>query len=96
MIEVNRLTKRYGDTTAVHDLSFTVRPGHVTGFLGPNGAGKTTTLRMLLGLIEPTSGTATVSGHSFRRQVTGGWIVFGAWALVAAVVAVVAVDRRDV
>ncbi|MFJ2016051.1 ABC transporter ATP-binding protein [Streptomyces nodosus] len=71
MIEVNRLTRRYGDTTAVHDLSFTVRPGRVTGFLGPNGAGKTTTLRMLLGLVEPTSGTATVSGRSFRRHPRG-------------------------
>ena len=71
MIEVTRLTKRYGDTTAVRDLSFTVRPGHVTGFLGPNGAGKTTTLRMLLGLVEPTSGTATVSGRSFRRHPRG-------------------------
>ncbi|MFJ3820098.1 ABC transporter ATP-binding protein [Streptomyces nodosus] len=71
MIEVNRLTRRYGDTTAVHDLSFTVRPGRVTGFLGPNGAGKTTTLRMLLGLVEPTSGIATVSGRSFRRHPRG-------------------------
>ncbi|MYV47845.1 ATP-binding cassette domain-containing protein [Streptomyces sp. SID2888] len=71
VIEVNRLTRRYGDTTAVHDLSFTVRPGRVTGFLGPNGAGKTTTLRMLLGLVEPTSGTATLSGHSFRRHPRG-------------------------
>ncbi|MEU3334566.1 ABC transporter ATP-binding protein [Streptomyces sp. NPDC006668] len=71
MIEVEQLTKRYGPTTAVRDLSFTVRPGHVTGFLGPNGAGKTTTLRMLLGLVEPTSGTATISGHSFRRHPRG-------------------------
>nr|WP_202469588.1 ATP-binding cassette domain-containing protein [Streptomyces sp. SID2888] len=52
-------------------MSFTVRPGRVTGFLGPNGAGKTTTLRMLLGLVEPTSGTATLSGHSFRRHPRG-------------------------
>ncbi|MER6127460.1 ATP-binding cassette domain-containing protein [Streptomyces sp. NPDC001795] len=71
MIEVNQLTKRYGDTTAVRELSFTVRPGHVTGFLGPNGAGKTTTLRMLLGLVEPTSGSAALSGHSFRRHPRG-------------------------
>jgi ABC-2 type transport system ATP-binding protein len=49
MIEVNRLTKRYGATTAVDGLSFTVRPGHVTGFLGPNGAGKSTTIRILAG-----------------------------------------------
>ncbi|MEU7058591.1 ATP-binding cassette domain-containing protein [Streptomyces sp. NPDC046197] len=68
MIEVNQLTKRYGDTTAVNELSFTVRPGRVTGFLGPNGAGKTTTLRMLLGLVEPTAGTATVGGHAVRRH----------------------------
>ncbi|WP_255951427.1 ABC transporter ATP-binding protein [Streptomyces odontomachi] len=66
MIEVSNLTKRYGRTTAVHELSFTVRPGHVTGFLGPNGAGKSTTLRMLLGLHAPTSGTATVDGHDCR------------------------------
>ncbi|MEU6256387.1 ATP-binding cassette domain-containing protein [Streptomyces sp. NPDC047043] len=71
MIEVEHLTKRYGPTTAVRDLSFTVRPGHVTGFLGPNGAGKTTTLRMLLGLVEPSAGTATVSGRSFRRHSRG-------------------------
>src|ERR1051326_8743724 len=71
VIEVNGLTKRYGAKTAVADLSFTVRPGHVTGFLGPNGAGKTTTLRMLLGLIEPSAGTATISGHSFRRHPRG-------------------------
>lgn len=68
VIEVDRLTKRYGGTTAVRQLSFTVRPGHVTGFLGPNGAGKTTTLRMLLGLVEPTSGAATVDGHTVRRH----------------------------
>ena len=71
VIEVDELTKRYGPTTAVRELSFTVRPGHVTGFLGPNGAGKTTTLRMLLGLAEPTAGTATVSGHDFRRHPRG-------------------------
>ena len=55
MIEVEGLTKRFGAVTAVDDLSFTVRPGHVTGFLGPNGAGKTTTMRMILGLAAPTS-----------------------------------------
>ncbi|MFC7264267.1 ATP-binding cassette domain-containing protein [Streptomyces lutosisoli] len=71
MIEVNELTKRYGPTTAVRNLSFSVRPGHVTGFLGPNGAGKTTTLRMLLGLIAPTSGTATLDGRPFRDLPRG-------------------------
>ncbi|MCX5079337.1 ABC transporter ATP-binding protein [Streptomyces sp. NBC_00513] len=71
MIEVNELTKRYGGTTAVKDLSFTVRPGQVTGFLGPNGAGKSTTLRMILGLHEPTSGTVTVDGRSFRDRPRG-------------------------
>ncbi|MER5898836.1 ATP-binding cassette domain-containing protein [Streptomyces mirabilis] len=71
MIEVNELTKRYGDTTAVRNLTFQVRPGHVTGFLGPNGAGKTTTLRMLLGLIDPTGGSATIDGQPFRRHPRG-------------------------
>ncbi|MFD4415151.1 MULTISPECIES: ATP-binding cassette domain-containing protein [unclassified Streptomyces] len=71
MIEVNELTKRYGDTTAVRRLTFQVRPGHVTGFLGPNGAGKTTTLRMLLGLIAPTGGTATIGGRPFRERPRG-------------------------
>ncbi|MEU5417520.1 ABC transporter ATP-binding protein [Streptomyces clavifer] len=71
MIEVNELTKRYGKTTVVNGLTFTVRPGHVTGFLGPNGAGKSTTLRMLLGLTERTSGTATIDGHLFRDHPRG-------------------------
>ena len=57
-IEVDGLTKRFGPVTAVDDLSFTVRPGRVTGFLGPNGAGKTTTMRIILGLAAPTSGRA--------------------------------------
>ncbi len=61
-ITVANLTKRYGRLNAVDNLSFSVRPGRVTGFLGPNGAGKTTTLRMLVGLVTPTSGTATFGG----------------------------------
>ncbi|MFE6835357.1 ABC transporter ATP-binding protein [Streptomyces sp. NPDC057705] len=71
MIEVNGLTKRYGDVLAVNDLSFTVRPGTVTGFLGPNGAGKSTTLRMILGLNRPTAGTATIEGRPFLRRQAG-------------------------
>ncbi|NED96175.1 ATP-binding cassette domain-containing protein [Phytoactinopolyspora alkaliphila] len=63
IVTTDRLTKRYGDHVAVDDVSLTVRPGEVYGFLGPNGAGKTTTLRMLLGLIRPSGGTATVLGH---------------------------------
>ena len=66
-IEVRGLTKRFGDLTAVDDLSFTVGAGTVTGFLGPNGAGKTTTLRMLLGLIRPDAGTAVISGRPYRE-----------------------------
>jgi ABC-2 type transport system ATP-binding protein len=62
MIEVNGLTKRYGDVHAVDDLTFRARPGVVTGFLGPNGSGKSTSMRMILGLDAPTSGTATVAG----------------------------------
>lgn len=68
MIEVANLTKRYGDKTAVDGLSFTVRPGVVTGFLGPNGAGKSTTMRMLVGLDEPTSGTARVNGKRYAQH----------------------------
>jgi ABC-2 type transport system ATP-binding protein len=64
-IEVSGLTKRFGEVLAVDDLSFTVDQGRIVGFLGPNGAGKTTTLRMLLGLINPTAGGATILGHQF-------------------------------
>ncbi|MFE5673169.1 ABC transporter ATP-binding protein [Agromyces sp. NPDC056523] len=63
MIEATHLTKRFGDAIAVDDLSFTVRPGVVTGFLGPNGAGKSTTMRAIAGLIRPTSGTTRVNGR---------------------------------
>ncbi|WP_330184460.1 ATP-binding cassette domain-containing protein [Nocardia sp. NBC_01503] len=66
MIELRGLTKHYGQTVAVSDLSFTVRPGLVTGFLGPNGAGKSTTMRMILGLDEPTAGTALIDGKPYR------------------------------
>ncbi|MDG9718753.1 ATP-binding cassette domain-containing protein [Streptomyces sp. DH24] len=65
MITAQGLTKRYGDKTVVTDLSFTVRPGTVTGFLGPNGAGKSTTMRMILGLDAPTRGHATVGGRAY-------------------------------
>ena len=61
------LTKRFGSTTAVDDLSFSVEPGRITGFLGPNGAGKTTTLRTLLGLIRPSAGEALVTGVPYRK-----------------------------
>src|SRR5699024_11468884 len=60
------LTKQFGRIRAVNNLSFTVKPGRVTGFLGPNGAGKTTTLRMLLGLVNPTAGHTTISGKPYR------------------------------
>jgi ABC-2 type transport system ATP-binding protein len=66
-ISVQGLTKRFGDVLAVDRLDFDVAPGTVTGFLGPNGAGKTTTLRMLLGLVAPTSGTATIDGRPYRE-----------------------------
>jgi ABC-2 type transport system ATP-binding protein len=67
MIEAFGLTKRYGETVAVEGLSFSVRPGVVTGFLGPNGAGKSTTMRMLLGLDRPTSGTASINGRPYEQ-----------------------------
>src|ERR1700721_603256 len=79
MIEVAHLVKRFGAVTAVDGLSFTVRPGHVTGFLGPNGAGKTTTMRVILGLDAPTSGRSTHNGKPprdlgppLRELVRGG------------------------
>src|SRR3954451_5595608 len=75
MITVTNLTKRYGSTSAVTDVSFPCEPGTVTGFLGPNGAGKSTTLRMLTGLTPPTSGTATVAGHRYRDLRNPGGVV---------------------
>jgi len=69
MIEVDRLSKRFGPVTAVDDLSFTVRPGRVTGFLGPNGAGKSTTMRVILGLDAATSGRALVAGQRYDALV---------------------------
>ena len=79
MIEIHGLTKRYGATTAVSDLTFTVQPGTVTGFLGPNGTGKSTTIRMILGLHEPTSGSVLVNGrpprdHAAPLHEVGGMI----------------------
>jgi ABC-2 type transport system ATP-binding protein len=67
MIEVRGLSKRYGDRVAVDDLSFSIRPGHVTGFLGPNGAGKTTTMRLILGLDSPSAGSVTINGKPFAE-----------------------------
>jgi ABC-2 type transport system ATP-binding protein len=67
MIEVTGLTKRYGEKTAVRDLTFTVKPGIVTGFLGPNGAGKSTTMRVIAGLDAPTSGSVRVNGDRYQQ-----------------------------
>ncbi|MET9389506.1 ABC transporter ATP-binding protein [Streptomyces sp. NPDC006624] len=67
MIELEGLTKRYGEKVAVDDLSFTVRPGIVTGFLGPNGAGKSTTMRMILGLDHPTAGDVRIDGRRYHQ-----------------------------
>src|SRR5579859_4039750 len=65
MIEAVSLTKRYGATVAVEELSFVVPPGEVTGFLGPNGAGKSTTMRLILGLDAPSAGAVMVNGHAY-------------------------------
>ena len=70
VIQAQGLTKRFGSITAVDDLSFTVRPGLVTGLLGPNGAGKSTTMRMILGLDRPTRGRALIDGVSYSRLRT--------------------------
>ena len=82
VIEVRQLSKRFGAVTAVDQLSFQVGPGTVTGFLGPNGAGKTTTLRMLLGLVRPDSGQATIWGRRYaelggRRRAVGAVLEAG-------------------
>jgi ABC-2 type transport system ATP-binding protein len=68
MIEVDALTRRYGDFTAVDGLSFAVAPGEVVGLVGPNGAGKTTTLRCLVGIIRPTSGSVRIAGHDLLHE----------------------------
>ena len=77
-VETRRLTKRYGDLTAVDGLDLEVRAGEVYGFLGPNGAGKTTTLRMLLGLVRPTSGEVRLFGRAPGNPVT--WTGSGRWS----------------
>ncbi|HEY1488711.1 MAG TPA: ATP-binding cassette domain-containing protein [Micromonosporaceae bacterium] len=68
MIEARGLTKRYGEKVAVNDLTFSIKPGLVTGFLGPNGAGKSTTMRMILGLDAPSAGTVTVNGKPYAEH----------------------------
>ncbi|GGK57098.1 ABC transporter [Ornithinimicrobium pekingense] len=70
MIQIENLTRRYGGFTAVDDITFTARPGRVTGFLGPNGAGKSTAMRMMVGLTTPSSGTALVLGRPYRALPT--------------------------
>ena len=82
-VAVEGLTKRYGDVTAVEDLSFTVRRGAVTGFLGPNGAGKTTALKTIVGLARPTAGRALINGDPVDSmaqdaRMLGVYIVFRA------------------
>jgi ABC-2 type transport system ATP-binding protein len=69
MVHLDRLTKYFGQQKAVDDLSVEIPPGQIVGFLGPNGAGKTTTLKMLTGMLEPSSGTASVCGFDLRRNV---------------------------
>jgi ABC-2 type transport system ATP-binding protein len=66
MIRIQHVTKHYGATVAVDDLSFEIRSGQVTGFLGPNGAGKSTTMRMMVGLDQPTAGQVIIDGHCYR------------------------------
>ncbi len=71
LIETRGLVKRYGDKVAVNDVSFDVRSGEVFGFLGPNGAGKTTTIKMIVGLLQPTSGTVRMAGHDVQAEPLG-------------------------
>ena len=78
MIEVKNVTKKYGSFTAVDNISFDVKDGEVVGFLGPNGAGKTTTIRMLVGLIKPTSGEIKICGHDLSKDTTNALSEVGA------------------
>src|SRR3954471_13921886 len=68
MLSIRGLTKRFGAQLAVENLSLEIPPGQIVGFLGPNGAGKSTTLKMLTGMLAPTSGTATICGHDLGRE----------------------------
>jgi ABC-2 type transport system ATP-binding protein len=77
MIEVSHLTKRFGDYTAVEDVSFTVEAGECVGFLGPNGAGKTTTMRVIAGIFPPTTGSVRVAGHDVGREPLAARRVLG-------------------
>jgi len=77
MIETRQLTKRYGDLTAVDNITFKLEPGRVLGFLGPNGAGKSTTMKMIAGFLAPTSGTATVCGHDVVEDAIAAKRVLG-------------------
>jgi energy-coupling factor transporter ATP-binding protein EcfA2 len=90
MIELAGLTKVFGQTRAVDDLTCSVEPGMVTGFLGPNGAGKTTTMRLILGLDHPTAGTATIDGKAYR-ELRDPLRTVGAISLFAALAAVLGV-----
>jgi ABC-2 type transport system ATP-binding protein len=72
MVQVEGLTKLYGEFTAVNNLSFSIQPGEVVGLVGPNGAGKTTTLRCLAGIIPPTRGTVRICGHDLAQDPHGG------------------------
>jgi ABC-2 type transport system ATP-binding protein len=79
MIDVQQLTKTFGNFTAVDHVSFTVQPGEIVGFLGPNGAGKTTTMKMLVGLLKPNSGSARICGHDIQKEPLAakaclGWV----------------------
>jgi ABC-2 type transport system ATP-binding protein len=77
MIEIHRLCKRYGSFVAVDEVSFTVQPGEIFGFLGPNGAGKTTTIRILAGLLRPTSGAVRIGGFDIVREPEAAKAIMG-------------------
>ncbi len=101
-MEVRGLTKRFGTLTADDGLDFSVEPGRITGFLGPSGAGRTTTLRILLGLVRPTAGTAMVGGSAFAGSPTqllnwwGGALVLAGYGAVMAGVGSWLSVRRDI
>ena len=105
VLELEHVTKRYGDFHAVDDLGFAVGKGTITGFLGPNGAGKTTTLRMILGILEPTSGRISVLGHpsalgvrdriGYLPEEKGLYKKMKSWAILAYFATLKGMDRRS-
>ena len=108
MIVIDHLVKRYDDYAAVNDISLEIKAGEIFGFLGPNGAGKTSTIKMIMGLMKPTSGTITVDGHDIQKDPVAAKKVLGyvpdrpilyekltAWEYMKFIAGIYGVDDKD-